>query len=79
MPPKYYESRDLYLSAYLNLNHQRLLGLRQENSIFYFQFEKKPTTEKLIIDFFSGAAKVDPILYIESLKRLRRLINNNKN
>jgi hypothetical protein len=69
-------TRDLYLASFFILNKQPLLALRKENSIVYFQFEKKPITEKLVIDFFSGAAKVDPICYVENLKRLRRLINS---
>jgi hypothetical protein len=77
MPQNLYQSRDLYLSAYLNLNKQRLIGLREDNSIIYFQFEKNSITEKLIIDFFSGTSKVEPNQYVNAIKRLRRLIRNN--
>lgn len=72
-----YESRDLYLSAYLCLNNFRLLRLRKEKKIIYFQFENKSALNMSVIDFFSGVARVDPINYVNSLKRLRRLINNN--
>jgi len=75
MNQNYLESKDLYLSAFLCLNKTRLLKTRKKNSILIFQFEVKPNTNDLVMEFFSGNAKVEPVHYVESIKRLRRLIH----
>jgi hypothetical protein len=75
MPKETYQTRDLYLAAYLCLNNQRLTGMHKEESITHFRYDDQKTLKQLVLDFFSGTARVEPIRYMDSIKRLRRLIN----
>ena len=71
-----YQTRDLYLAAFLLLAGQKLTGTRQTDRIVYFMFPQSPATRQLTLDYFAGNTSVEPLAYIESLKRLRHLVKN---
>ena len=74
---KIYQSRDLYLSGFLLLHQDiKLINTSSENGIIYFIFENSPKLQTLTLNYFSGEAQIDPLRFIESIKRLRHLIRD---
>jgi hypothetical protein len=76
MNQKYYITRDLYLSCFLLLNNLPIERTELNNAIVYFYFIENPKLYDLTLKFFNGSAKVDPLRYIEIVKRVRRMIQN---
>ena len=73
---KTFETRDLYLSAYMVQNGFNLKGLKASDNIVYFQFEDSSDREEIVMKFFNGQATVEPGSYMDAIKRLRILVKN---
>lgn len=70
-----YESSDLFLTAFLlakglQLNRTRKLTPQK----VFFVLEGCPAREKLVADYYSGRALVDPLRYQNELRNLKSLI-----
>lgn len=74
-----YQTRDIYLSAFLLLNHHKLIDTDCQGKIIYFSFKDSPSLQNLTLDYFSGQTQVEPLQFLESIKRLRHLVKDRLN
>lgn len=73
---KNYESRDFYLAAYLITVGQKLLSAGRTKSITLFNFEDTAELRRLVDQYFSMRALVDPMSYGSSIRALKSIIHS---
>ena len=76
MKIKTYETKDLYFASYLVQNKHPLRNTREEGNTTYFIFSSNQDLENLKLKYFSYKAKVEPIMFVGAMRRLKRIIHN---
>lgn len=67
-------TQDFYLTAYLRLNGQRILHLKDEGRRHLFVFEDTEELQRLRRDYYYDEATVAPQIYKRSIRELKALI-----
>jgi hypothetical protein len=73
--PELYKTCDLYLSAYLKLEGNKM-GIEKNKNKITFVFEKTEKLELQIMDYLNEKGQCSPLLYTNSIKNLKNLIYN---
>lgn len=68
-----YETKDLYIAAFLRARGLELVGTRRNGSRVFFCFRGKNEAENLTRDFLNGA-QVDVSLYTKAIQDLKTII-----
>jgi hypothetical protein len=68
-----FETKDLYLSAYLKAKGLSLLDTRRDGSRVFFVFGDKEEAANLLKEFFNGG-KVSVSLFVKAISDLKTLI-----
>ena len=69
-----YETKDLYLAAYLCAVGYTLKDNSRYNSEIYFVFEKDNTIENEALRFISRRAMVEPVAYSQAMRSLKSVL-----
>jgi len=69
-----FETKDLYLSAYLKAKGLSLADTRRDGSRVFFIFEDKEKAENLLKEFFNGG-RVSVSLFVKAISDLKTLIH----
>jgi uncharacterized protein DUF5659 len=69
-----YNTKDFYLAAYLVMKDQMLYGTDHNNNITLFEFENNSNLKKLIGQYYSLRANVEPMAYGNSIRTLKSII-----
>ena len=69
-----FETKDLYLSAYLKAKGLSLVDTRRDGSRVFFVFENKEKAGDLLREFFNGG-KVSVSLFVKAISDLKTLIH----
>ena len=69
-----FETKDLYLSAYLKARGLHLIDTRRDGSRVFFIFKNRGKGEDLLREFF-GDGKVDVSLFVKAISDLKTLIH----
>ena len=72
-----YESRDLFLAAYLKAKGYPIREVRRNgNRKAVFVFEDRPERELEILDYYNGRGSIQPLAYVNAWKDLKALTYN---
>jgi len=66
-----YLTKDLYEAALLYSLDKKFLGLKQEGSFYWFQFEDKEECKLVADDFWSKKVQVNAKVYAEAIRTLK--------
>jgi len=64
---------DLGLASLLSCTGYKIKSIQRNKKRCEFLFENSPDLEKTILSYYNHAAKVDPLLFMETLRHLKAL------
>ena len=73
-----YQSKDFYLSSFLLCAGCNLIDTPVSNGVTTFTFEEDEILNKLVQEFYSLRASVEPTKYANSIKTLKTILHNSK-
>ena len=71
-----YITRDIYLASYLFLSEFKLINRQYKKGLVYFIFDSSPKLKDCVMKYHSGNTKVEPVRFIETIRRFRKLIQD---
>lgn len=71
-----FESKDLYLSAFLKAKGIELKDAVRQGSLVVFYFKKTRDLEKTVTGFFNGDETISANKFVGSIKDLKSLVHN---
>ena len=73
---KVYKSSDFYLSAYLLTEGCPLTGHSRLNQTTMFEFEDTEFLQKLVAQYYSMAAHIEPMAFGATIRNLKSVIHS---
>ncbi len=73
-----FETKDLALAAYLRMMGLEIKKIFKPRDKVVFSFIDTPKRKELIDDYFAGKARVDPLVYKDTLRNLKTYTYNRK-
>jgi len=78
MPQQLFSTADIGLAAFLRLQNYPLIKIDRESSgRAFFVFEDNSQREALTFRFFNKQGTVEPVGYLDQIRSLKALINQN--
>ena len=74
-----YETKDMYLSAFLIINQSKLIKTVPDGAVVFFHFEDSPKLRDHILKYFARTTSIEPLNYISTIRSLRYLVNDTLN
>ena len=73
-----FETKDLALAAYLKMTGLKIRKIYNSRNKTVFSFIDVPERKSWIDDYFNGRAKVDPLIYKDTLRNLKTYTYNRR-
>jgi len=71
-----YLTCDLYLAAFLMAQKFDLLHIRRKNGRVYFAFRESTERNNASYKYYTRAAVIEPLSFVDSIKNLKAMIYN---